>query len=68
MNFNKDPRHAQKLAREQKALRKKAKKVNLQGKEAAICSWSVELDNYTEPVKAVRQFVKDEEDEYADYA
>ena len=69
MNAQKDPRLARKLAKEQKHLRRQARKNPnaLRGKERAICDWDIEFDNYTEPVKIVRNYVEDE-DEYADYA
>lgn len=46
MNFEKNRRHALKLAKEQKHLRKKAKKGHLTSEEQAKASWNIEIDNY----------------------
>lgn len=48
MNFEKAPRQAVKLAKQQKRLRRIAKQNpnKLQGRERAMADWTIELDNY----------------------
>lgn len=52
MNFDKNPNQARKLAKEQKRLRRIARRNpdQLQGRDRAIAQWDVEFDNYSEPI------------------
>jgi hypothetical protein len=50
INFDKDPRLARKLAKEQQALKRKARRFgnDLEGKDHARLGWNIELDNFDE--------------------